>query len=184
MKEAFKDIIEKDEKIIKVYKPDGKRYWWGLILSSLSWVFFSVLWLGMVFLGILIDEGDASAIGIAILVLIAVISVVLIPVLIFGNLAYKNRFYAYSNKRILIRSGVIGVDYRTLEFQAMTATNVRVTPLDKLLRTKTGTVEFGSPSSPIGMVAGNARVASQYGFKGIENPYDTLREIKEYMDKK
>jgi len=184
MKEVFNDIIEKDEKIIKIFKPQKTRFWWGIILSAFSGTFFFLLWLGGMFWAILTDTGTSNT-SLVPIIIIGYLIIVLLPTLIFGNIAYKNRFYAYSNKRILIRSGIIGVDYRTLEYQALTATMVHVSFLDKILGTKTGTLNFGSPSSPVGMTSGGSRgVISSYSFKSIEKPYDTLREIKEFMDKK
>jgi len=188
MEKAFNDIIEKDEKIIKVFKPQKTRFWWGLILATLGILLLIGLWFGWMIVSILeesISNIRITSLNIITTSIICVI-VALLPVIIFGSMAYKNRFYAYSNKRILIRSGIIGIDYRTLEFQALTATNVQVTPLDKLLGTKTGTLEFGSPSSPMGTAVSNrnGRFSNPYSFKSVENPYDTLREIKEFMDKK
>ena len=184
MKEAFNDIIEKDEKIIKVFKPDKKRFWWGLVLSVVFGGFAIWLWFGFViFMEAMLGDADSLFIFISLMILLACITIALLITAIFGSIAYKNRFYAYSNKRILIRSGVIGVDYRTLEFQALTATNVKVTPLDKILGTNTGTIELGSPSSPIGVASGSGG-RGQYSFKSIRKPYDTLREIKEFMDAK
>ena len=183
MKKAFDDIIEKDEEIIKVYRPQKTRFWWGIISSVLSIVLAVSLWFSLVLAGILFDH--PGILPIVFLAILAIIVFVLLLVTIFGKLAYKNRFYAYSNKRILIRSGIIGVDYRTLEFQALTATIVKVSFLDKILKTNTGTLMFGSPSSPVGMATTNNNAAiNSYSFRNIEKPYDTLREIKEYMDSK
>lgn len=183
MKHAFDDIIEKDEEIVEVFKPQKTRFWWGIVSSSLMIVVAVLLWSLIVVAGILVDYPEAAPI--VALGFLAVIAFVLLLVAIFGKTAYNNRFYAYSNKRILIRSGIIGIDYRTLEFQALTATIVRVSFLDRVLRTNTGTLMFGSPSSPVGMAPANNNVAANsYSFRNIEDPYNTLREIKEYMDSK
>lgn len=83
--------------------------------------------------------------------------------------AYKNTCYAYTNKRLITRGGAIGVDYHSLEYKDISATSVDVGFLDKIGKgSKTGTLSFKSPSAGI-------------SFRCIENPYDTLREIKEYI---
>ena len=179
---AFNDIIEKDETIIEVFKPQKTRFWWGIVSNSILIVLGVCAWLSLMIIGVLFDYPEA--IPLAILAVLAIITIILLIVTIFGKVAYKNRFYAYSNKRILIRSGIVGVDYRTLEFQALTATIVRVSFLDKILKTNTGTLMFGSPSSPVGVPANNNAAINSYSFKNIEDPYNTLREIKEYMDSK
>lgn len=185
MENVFNDIIEKDEKIIKVFKPNKMRYWFGIILGGIGWLFATGFWFILPLLGAVADEptGEMDVLWFISIGFVAIFALVLLVSLICSAVSYRNRFYAYSNKRILIRSGIIGIDYRTLEFQSLTATNVRVSFLDKILGTKTGTIEFASPSSPIGMGYNGARVASPYAFKGITQPYDTLREIKERIDK-
>ncbi len=185
MEEPFKDIIEKDEKIIKTFKPNKTRFWLGRILSATIIPLTVMIFSFILPYAIAVSEEanpDPLTIPAVIVITLLVILAILVIVFITGILDYRNRFYAYTNKRIIIRSGIIGIDYRSLEYQSLTATNVRVTFVDKLLGT-TGTLEFGSPSSPVGMVAQNgSRFASPYSFMYIAKPYDTLRELKEYMD--
>ena len=157
----FGDILEKNEEIIRVIKPDKKRFMRG------QWhicLFFLLPGWGQLFL--------------------VLFALFLWPVVvrIFKN-NYENRFYAYTNKRILIRKGIIGTDYKSLEYRSITATIVQVGFLDKALKTNTGTIEFGSPASPIGGGGKNAP-GNPYVFTAVKAPYDTLREIKEYMDSK
>jgi len=179
MEEKFKDILERDEKIINVYKPNKCKFWTGFTLRSM------VCWLG-VFAATLIvsipDEGKAFNPDLFWLLFIIASSIFVGGMLItalFGVIYYKNRFYAYTGKRILIRSGVIGIDYKSLEFKALTATIVNVTFLDKILGRNTGNIRFGSPSSP---VVSTKTGLNPYAFKHIVKPYDTLREIKEFIN--
>ena len=153
MEEMFKDILEKNEQIVKVYKPNKKVFW-----RRATWMFLVPLfWPHM--LMILILSGFSA------------------PFLVAS--AYKKRYYCYTNKRIIIRTGIVGVDYKSLEYKDITATSVSVGFLDKGLGT--GTVEFGSPSSPIG---DSQYRRNPYKFQAIQNPYDVMREIKEYKDTK
>jgi hypothetical protein len=116
------------------------------------------------------------------LVVTLIVIFTIILVLIFAGVYYKNRFYAYSSKRVIIRTGIIGIDFKSLEFKFLTATKVNVSVLDKILGQGTGSISFGSPSSPIGGASsGNI---NQYNFRHICKPYDTMREIKESIDVK
>jgi len=178
MEEKFKDILERDEKIIKVYKPDKCKFWAEYaLLSMVCW-----LWVFTALIGSIPDEGKVFNPDLFWLLLIIACSVFVGGILItalFGTILYKNRFYAYTGKRILIRSGVIGIDYKSLEFKALTATIVNVTFLDKILGCNTGTIRFGSPSSPVGSFKNGS---NPFAFKHIVKPYDTIREIKEFID--
>lgn len=177
MEEKFADVLEKNEKIIKVYKPNKCKFWTAYTLISI----FSWIW---VFLGLLIsipEEGksfDVGSFGLLFAITGAIFVVGMLLTILFGAIYYKNRYYAYTNKRIIIRSGIIGIDYKSLEFKTLTATTVNVTFLDKVLCRNTGNLRFGSPSAPMG----NIYAANPYTFKHLVKPYDTLREIKELID--
>ena len=148
MEEKFNDILEKDEKITKVFKPNKTKFWWSTNLLTIASVIGIPLW----------------------------------PfVWLFARIYYKNRFYCYTNKRIIIRGGIIGVDYKSLEFKHLTATIVYVSPLDKIVRKNTGSIMFGSPSSPIG---NPLEKTNPYTFRHVEKPYDVMREMKESMEDK
>ena len=178
MEEKFKDILEKDENIIKMYKPDKCKFWVRYtLLSTACWIMaFAAL------VGSIPDEGKTFNPELFWLLFIIACSIFVVgmPVTtLFGAVYYKNRFYAYTGKRILIRSGVIGIDYKSLEFKALTATIVNVSLLDKILGRHTGSIRFGSPSSPVGSVKTGL---NPYVFQHIVKPYETIREIKEFID--
>jgi len=178
MEEKFKDILERDEKIVKVYKPDKCKFWASFILLSMV----CCLWVYMALIGSIPQEGKTFNPNLFwLLFLIASLTFVggILISALFGAIYYKNTFYAYTSKRILIRSGVMGTDYKSLEFKALTATIVNVTFLDKILGRNTGNIRFGSPASPVGNIKNGL---NPYAFKHIVKPYDTLREIKEYID--
>ena len=181
--EVFADVLEKDERVIKMYKPDKKKFYW-----SVRWIIFvSVVWVyPLCFMGFDPEiRGSFSVwefIGIFIAATTVAIFITSLIVRIFTSIYQKNRFYAYTNKRILIRSGVFGIDYKSLEYKSLTATIVKVSLLDKLIKHKTGSIVFGSPSSPVSGVFGQVTV-NPYRFAHIVDPYVTLKEIKEVINK-
>ena len=180
MEKQFENILEKDEVIVKAMKPNKRKFWASAILLTLV----SAGWGYFILLGSIPEEGesfDARLFWILFGVATGILALALIIVRIFGGLYYKNRVYGYTNKRILIRSGIIGVDYKSLEFQHLTATVVNVGVVDKIVRQNTGSIRFGSPSSPIS--GSGAEMANPYNFAHIEKPYDVMREIKEYIDR-
>ena len=141
MENLFDDILEKDEKIIKIIKPSKKRFWRDWLLPFMIPIFLPHFLIFMV------------------------LTLFFILPLLHAK-SYKNTYYAYTNKRLILRGSAIGVDYKSLEYKDITATSVDVGFLDKSC--KTGTLAFKSPSAGI-------------SFKYVENPYAMMREIKEYI---
>lgn len=177
MEEKFKDVLEKNETITKVFRPNGCKYWTGFILTAK----FCWIWVFLALFAAIPEEGKKFDAGLFWWLFIGATAAFLVGMLLtilFGAIYYKNRYYAYTNKRIIIRTGVIGIDYKSLEFRTLTATTVQVTFLDKILGRNTGSLRFGSPSAPMGSVY----AANPYTFKHIVKPYDTLRELKEVID--
>jgi len=177
MKELFEVILEKDEEIVKVFKPVKAKllvsgFMWVLAMSVLTyacgvWIIFlpDILSAEYWWIGVIVTAGS-----------------VILPLIIAAPfiLAYKkNRYYAYTNKRIIIRTGVFGIDYKGLDLKAIDAVNVYVSFFDKIVKKNTGSLKFGSKASPI-ISYGN--VSGGYRFTHIEQPYEIYKEIKEYID--
>jgi membrane protein YdbS with pleckstrin-like domain len=186
MKEIFDEIIDENEDIIAVLKPNARKFWCfiGAVLFS-SIIFFNALviltvcaayWTG--------DITDIWAVWLTVIITGAVSLFDILIVILFASLAYRKRYYAYSNKRILIRSGIIGVDFKVLEYKLLGAMTVNVNVIDKILGGKTGTIHFGSASSPImGYGAGKVSAMNAFTFSHVEKPYQLLREIKKAICK-
>ena len=175
----FKDVLKKDEKIVNVYKPHKGRFWFGWLLGS----FWSFVWLlAGIFIPLAFDSSDRTSTHFVIFTLVSVgiFLVSMIISIIAGVLWYKHRFFAYTDRRILIRAGIIGIDYKSLEFKSLTATVVKVGVLDKIVRRNTGSLRFGSAASPI--LSFGSGHSNQYIFHHISKPYEVLREITEYID--
>ena len=90
---------------------------------------------------------------------------------IFVNKAYKNTYYCYTNKRLIVRGGVFANSYKSLEYKDITSTEVVVGLWDK--KTNTGSLTFVSPSS---------HHEHPMKFIAVENPYDVMRDIKEQIN--
>ena len=118
----FDDILERDEQIIKIIKPDKKRFWRDWLLPVIFPIFLPHFIIG------------------------EVLTLFFILPLLHAK-SYKNTYYAYTNKRLISRGSAIGVDYHSLEYKDITASSVDVGLLDK--KGKTGTLAFKSPSAGI-----------------------------------
>ncbi len=187
MKEMFAVILDKDEQIIKVYKPNKKR---SITINMIMLGLFNIIMGGgllvlslLGFLGkiTVIEDGvdDTRAFAITMLVLALIFFLGFFVALLVQVVTYHKTYYAFSNKRILIRTGFIGVDFTVLEMKLIGTTSIKVGLLDKFVRPNTGTIRFGSNATP---VTGQNNMAGGLTFKNIDNAYDTYREIKEVVD--
>ena len=184
-KELFAPILQEDEEIIKVLKPNKTRY---IYLSGLAFTLFAlipILVMAAPF-GMLIDafkeDGAPTPLVIELSIFGGFILLTLIAVWVGLNMSYKKTFYAYTNKRILIRRGVIGVDYATLDYEMIGGLMVNVDFLDRLMKgsDNPGTITFGSAASPV-IYTRNGRTAA-YAFRNIDHPYEVYRDLKHMVD--
>ena len=123
------------------------------------------------------DAETSFAASLAVMIVSMALAVLIFACSIwFTCLYFKNTYYAYTNKRIIIRTGIFGVDFKSLDLDNIGASDVYVSLLDKLIRKHTGTIKFGSNSSPINGTNGN------YMFAHIEGPYEVYKEIKNFIN--
>ena len=149
MEHLFDDILESDEQIVKIIKPSKSRYW----------KFFLTPFLIPIFLPHFI-------------VIMACTLFFIIPLIYARN--YKNLYYAYTNKRLIVRNGVTSVKYKTMNYESITSMKVNVGLLDKG-KIKTGTLEFKNSNFSV-------RAKAILEFEYVEAPYDLMEEIKAYIN--
>lgn len=145
MENLFNEILEKDEKIIKVIKPHKGRYFknfYAILSIPFFWPHLIIMMVGTLFT---------------------------LP--FFQMKGYNNTYYAYTNKRLIVRKGIFGNSYDSLDYKDITSTSVNVGFLDK--KSKTGTLVFVSPSS---------HHEHPMKFDFVSNPYEEMKEIKAQMN--
>jgi len=123
---VFSDILERGETVIKIYKPNAKRFWRGVRFSLFGLFFPPIFVFGTLFTVLTLGIGPFL-------------------LLRFTKKGFNNTYYCYTNKRLIIRSGAIGIDYKSLEFKGINLTKVAVGFLDK--KHGTGNLFFSSPSA-------------------------------------
>ena len=171
MEKLFERILDDDEKIEKVLRPNKCKYFFSnLLLWGLTYGLFLITGL----IGVLADDYNP----IYVLIPIGIWVVMMLFTWLFMAIYYKNLYYAYTNKRIIIRSGIFGVDFKSLDMSMIGAVNVYVSLVDKILRKDTGSIMFGSTASPIG----GQNAGAGYRFNHIVAPYETCKEIKTSID--
>lgn len=184
-KELFAPILQEDEEIIKVIKPNKTRYVYlgGLAYTLLALIpiLFMAIPIGMA-IESFAEYGTSEPLVIELSVFGGLILLGIITTWVGLNMSYKKTFYAYTNKRILIRRGFIGVDYATLDFEMIGGLMVNVDFLDRLMKgsDNPGTITFGSSASPV-IYTRNGRTAA-YAFRNIDHPYEVYRDLKHMVD--
>lgn len=175
MDNLFELILDKDEHIVQTFKPNKtKLYFKNIFCYTIILLFFMLSSFACMFIP---DEsGKALPIG-YIAIPIAIFVILEILLIVFLTMYYNKTYYAYTNKRIIIRTGIIGIDFKSLDMGMIGAIDVYVSLLDKIIHKNTGSIRFGSMSSPI-----NAQTPSSYCFAHISMPYENYRQIKSYID--
>ena len=173
MENDFSLILNNGEEILKTYKPNKLKCYISSIIA-LIWLYVSLITFFL--LSFLVpDENGEKMPLVAFVICMSLVVVFLIFHLIFTNMAFKKRVYCVTNQRLVIKCGVIGVDYKSLDLKYIGAVDVYVSFLDKIIRKNTGTLRFGSMSSPMNSGA-------MFIFSSIYSPYEMYKEIKQIIE--
>lgn len=184
IEDDIKRILDNDEEVLKTYKPNKKRFvlinflFSGFIFNLIPIAIFVIGLLGL--LGVIAfttEAGERDYSAPVVMMVIGGIGVLFLIIACIGFFVkYNKTYYFVTNKRLVIRTGFIGADYKSLPISTVGMVDVRVDFLDKLVRKNTGTIVFGSASTPV--------VNQQnmvFAFHHIDNPYETYKEIKEII---
>lgn len=175
-KELFNLVLGENEEILKTYRPNKFRAFFAQIIL---WGFLIILWALILVGNIFAYKAGESTMGeLAGNIAFVVMWIVLMSLsLVLTHLWCNKTVYAITNKRVLIRTGRIGVDYKSLDYNMLGAVTVNVSWVDKLLHKNTGVIAFGSMSSPL-VNNGMAKFVFSY----IKNPYEVYKEVKAVID--
>ena len=187
--EELKKILDSDEEVKEYFKPNKIRY---VFINGFVSLFFLLLIFGGMFvvglLGILnvikftSDNGEQDLFA-PIMILVMSAPAVIAGIIAASSYAvrYSRALFVVTNKRLIIRSGFIGVDYKSIELKYVGLVNVRVDFLDKLAGGKTGSITFASAAIPMN---GQNNINGAFCFACVENPYEVYKKVKEYIPSK
>lgn len=187
--EGFELILDNGETILKTYKPNKKRFTIVSFIGGLPALIFPLIFvtIGILMVTGVIDvrdeNGNPEYMGAIFFLIFGLIFVLFIlSGMISAFFKYKKALYCVTNKRIIVRHGFIGVDFKSLDLKYISAVNVEVNFLDKLIKPNTGKITFASSSAP--MVGPNQKNGSYvpFEFSCVDNPYDVYREVKGFID--
>ena len=132
------DILEKGETVLLRTKPNKKAYVWSAVLTMFP---LALLWTAIdsVFIIALI-AGKIEAPKWTYLLMIGFLLVHMTPVWIWlGNIIrsvieFKNIEYVFTDKRIIVRSGIIGIDFKNVYYSEIEGVNLKVGLLDRIFK--------------------------------------------------
>ncbi len=133
---SIQDLLEDQEEIFWEGKPKKSAYILGAVVKMLPIVLIWLLFDGAF---IYLICRFAKSLGAFIWVLIVFFILHLAPVwiwlanIITSSLQHKNIQYVITNKKIIIRSGIIGIDYKSIYFLEIGGIRCHVNCLDKLI---------------------------------------------------
>ena len=170
----FNDILDRDEKVLWSGRPNFTTF----MCTGLPYLGVGIIW-GMVGFGFITGMNTARHIGHGppMLFLVPFFTLWLFPCwgsplyMVWLYFSHGNTGYAFTNKRVIMRSGVFGIDYQTIDYDKIRDYQVNVSPFEKM---------FG-----VGSILFNTGEINHEGhpmlkrFSGIENPYDVFRQLKE-----
>ncbi len=163
------DILDDGEAILLRTKPKKSAYLWSKILEMMPMV---LIWLAIVTYAIVFSVhtiSDADVQPIFIVTIAVSFAFLLIPVwmwlyrIITGAIRYKNIEYVFTEKRVIIRSGLIGIDFTSIYYSDIEGVNLNVGFIDRIL--KVGDIYIKAKTQSCSLV-------------DIQNPYKLLSAIQ------
>lgn len=167
---VFDNIKDSKEEILWTGKPNAFCF----VFYGIPFLALGLVW-GCIDLFLLIqmlhDGDDMGGFGIPFLLLHA------FPfwgsLLFMGWLwmAHGKTFYAYSNRRLLVRTGAIGTDTKTYDYDQLSNLEVRQGPIQKSFNV--GTISFNT-----GQTDSKGRMLT-HSFRAIPDAFEVFKKIKE-----
>lgn len=193
----YEDLISSKQKLdINSILIEGEKVIWSGIPKKSAFIMnkvvtmlpFALLWLAFdsfFIIAMFSTEGSSEMLGFA----IPFFAFHLMPVWIWlGNVLsakkrWENTQYAVTDKRIIIQSGFIGINYQTIYYKEIKNVHLRVGIIDKLLGV--GDIYFDTSISVMGMSIPNSNNANNMGnpqaFLDIENAYELYPKLQKIV---
>ena len=167
---TIEDVIGSDEQILWSGKPKKRAF---LINAFTKMLPIALIWLLFdgAFIGLMIGTMDEIPAPVKIFMLVFFLFH-LMPVWIWlsnvltANRQHENLEYAFTQKRIIIKSGIIGIDFKNIYYSEIDSVNLRVGLVDRI--EKVGDIYIKS--------IGGANVLYD-----LENPYSLTEKLQKIV---
>lgn len=139
-KNNIDDVVNSDEKILWRGKPNAKSYVLAAMLKMLPiaiiWIIFDGVFIVGISLGMAHGQIPLGILGFVIPFFLLHLTPVWIWIAntVKAFKEVKNLEYAVTDKRIIIRSGLIGIDFKFVNYTEIDSVNIKVGLIDKLFK--------------------------------------------------
>lgn len=170
----FQGVLDSDEHLLWSGRPTA----WPFFLTGVPFLILGIIW-GVIDLGFIqtFMKGGASSHGPGMMFVVPFFLLHLAPLwLSVGNmlrllLVFNNTHYGFTNKRLMLRGGFWGTDFKSIDYDAVQEMEVTVNPIENMLKVGTIRVFTGRTTS---------KGANLYDrFIGISNPYQVYKQLKQ-----
>ncbi|MBO9203507.1 MULTISPECIES: PH domain-containing protein [Niastella] len=168
---AFDSIKDDNEEILWTGKPKFIPFIFTGFLGTILIICFAIFWISKARNGNLIGDDKLSSYFwlFGLIPLIAALFPFLKKIFSFSN-----TLYSYSDKRVMIRSGFIGTNFKTIDFDKISDIEVTVSVLEKMYNV--GTIRFFSGRTKID----EGHTIKVYdSWSAIKNPYEVFKMVKQ-----
>ncbi len=167
----FDTIKDDDEEILWVGKPILTPYLLSRLGGGLVSITFGIIWILTSKFGNY-EEGSEPNQWFWLFGLLAILQGAYV---FFNKLpSYPNTAYAYSNKRVMTRTGFIGTDFKTIDYDKISDIEVNVSVIERIFNV--GTVRFYSGRTQID--EGNTTKLYDKWIS-IKDPYGVFKLVKQ-----
>jgi membrane protein YdbS with pleckstrin-like domain len=178
MKELDK-ILNTDEKILW---EGGPKFWPFFLGRSLPLTIFGIIWMGfmMIFVIVSLISGGPAKYFIFAMPHFWIGLFLLFGPPIYNFLVFKHTYYAITDKRVILQTGVIGRDFQIIDFNQVTNAEVNIGVFDKLIGQNTGSILISSAGS-FTYAPNNTtmqKLQRPYTISNVVNPYDVFKFFK------
>ncbi len=166
----IEDVIGSDEQILWSGKPKKRAYlinaFTKMLPIALIWLLFDGAFIGLM-LGTMDEIPTAVKIFMVVFFLFHLMPVwIWLSHVLTANRQHENLEYAFTNKRIIIKSGIIGIDFKNIYYSEIESVNLKVGLVDRI--EKVGDIYIKSN--------GGANVLYD-----LENPYTLTEKLQKIV---
>jgi len=164
----FESVKDDDETIMWIGKPVFVPY----VLSDLGYLAGSLV-IGLFIFYVMLNSENNEGNTLSWLIPAFLVGQGLLKFLI-KVFSFSNTAYGYSNKRVMMRTGFIGTDFKTIDYDKISDIEVNVNVIDRMY--EVGTIRFFSGRTK----TDDSEVSKLYdNWYAIPNPYKIFKMVKQ-----
>jgi len=145
---CFDNFLEDNEKILKANKPSKTKMYISNLMKPL--VLYLIFLIGFVFMYCFPSEGLTREDSVFFIIFVTAFFVLIeLLIFLFSAMYLRHTYFAITNKRILVLTGIFGTELKSLEISSIGSINVKMDFFDRIMNKKTGSIKIVSSIVPM-----------------------------------